>query len=124
MEPIPFEGGQFDVTDINNYVSQLFAASLGLKLADSVRRVLMYTKQKNEHKSFYALCRGLFPIHELCGTMTALQLAKRDVLGINIPLWRMLLPSVFIHVSSSCVTYIYIYIYPVFEINANNYCFV
>ena len=29
--------------------------------------------------------------------MTALELARRNVLGIEIPLWRMLAPAVFIH---------------------------
>jgi len=75
----------------------MLAASLGLKLCDSCRRILMYTKSKDENKRFYAICRGIFPVHELCGTMTSLELAKRDVLGIDIPLWRILLPAVFIH---------------------------
>jgi hypothetical protein len=31
----------------------------------------------------------------LCGTITALELAKRDVvLGLNAPLWKMLFPAV------------------------------
>ena len=89
--------GEADVTDINPYVTHMLFASLGIKLADNFRRVLMYTKAHQTHKSFYALLRGIFPIHELCGTMTALELAKRDVLGVNVPTWRMLLPAVFIH---------------------------
>jgi hypothetical protein len=57
----------------------------------------MYTKTDNVDKEFYAFCRGIFPIQELCGTMTALALAQRDVLGFNMPLWKMLLPAVVIH---------------------------
>lgn len=89
--------GLGEVTDINPYVSQMLAASLGLKLADGCRRILMYTKKGDENRAFYAIFRGLFPIQELCGTMTVLQLAKRNILGINTPLWKMLLPGVVIH---------------------------
>ena len=32
------------VTNINCYVTQMLAASLGLKLCDVTRRILMYTK--------------------------------------------------------------------------------
>lgn len=85
------------MTNINPYVSQMLAVSLGIKLCDSTRRILMYTKDSDENKGFYALCRGIFPIQELCGTMTALALAKRDVLGWNMPLWKMLAPAVVIH---------------------------
>jgi hypothetical protein len=86
-----------DVTSIRPYVSHMAASSLGLKLADSIRRALMYTKPTDSHKAFYALCRGIFPIHELCGIMTALQLAKRDVLGIYMPLFKVIFPAVFVH---------------------------
>jgi len=68
-----------------------------MKLCDAGRRILMYTKVSNENKSFYAICRGIFPIHELCGTMTALALAKRDLLGVDLPVWRMLLPATIVH---------------------------
>ena len=86
-----------DVRNVNTYVTHMMASSLGLKLADSIRRALMYTKITDTHKGFYALCRGIFPIHELCGTLTALQLAKRDVLGFYMPVWKIILPAVFLH---------------------------
>lgn len=86
-----------DVTSISPYVSHMAASSLGLKLADSIRRALMYTKPVDSHKVFYALCRGIFPIHELCGILTALQLAKRDVLGIYMPVFKIIFPAVFVH---------------------------
>jgi hypothetical protein len=76
---------------------QMLAASLGLKLFDVTRRILMYTKEGDLYKRTYAICRGTFPIHELCGTMTALLLARRDVLGVNLPQWQILGPAVFIH---------------------------
>jgi len=93
-EPIPMER---EVTKINTYITEMLAASLGLKMCDSIRRILMYTKESNVDKGFYAFCRGVFPIQELCGTMTALALAKRDVLGVDTPLWQMLAPAVVIH---------------------------
>lgn len=86
-----------EVTNINCYVTQMLAASLGLKLFDSTRRILMYTKKSDSYKHFYAVCRGAFPIHELCGTMTALFLARRDILGVNMPMWKIIGPAVFIH---------------------------
>ncbi|KAL7429931.1 hypothetical protein ACHAXH_002289 [Discostella pseudostelligera] len=85
------------VTNINCYVTQMLAASLGLKLFDATRRILMYTKKTDKNKLTYAICRGTFPIHELCGTMTALLLARRDVLGVNLPLWKIIGPAVFLH---------------------------
>ena len=54
-------------------------------------------KPSDDFKRVYAVCRGTFPIHELCGTMTALLLARRDVIGVNLPLWKILGPAVFIH---------------------------
>jgi len=57
----------------------------------------MYTKASDESKGYYALCRGIFPIQELCGTITALALAKRDVLGWEMPTWKILAPAVVIH---------------------------
>ncbi|CAB9513519.1 solute carrier family 26 [Seminavis robusta] len=89
--------GKKEVTNVNKYVTQMLAVSIGLKLADAGRRVLMYTKPQHADKSFYALCRGIFPIQELCGTMTALRLAKRDVLGAETPTWWILAPAVIVH---------------------------
>jgi hypothetical protein len=85
------------VINVNHYISGMLAVSIGLKLADSIRRVCMYTKVGDANKAFYAFCRGIFPIQELCGTVTALGLARRDVLGQKTPLWKLLLPSVILH---------------------------
>ena len=97
LERIEKGPGESDVTNVNAYVSQMLAASMGIKLCDSVRRILMYTKKDDASKSFYAFARGVFPIHEICGTMTALELAKRDLLGVDMPSWRLLLLAVVIH---------------------------
>ena len=86
-----------NVVNVNHYVSGMLAVSVGLKLADSIRRICMYTKARDVNKGFYAFCRGIFPLQELCGTVTALGLARRDVLGQKTPLWKLLLPAVIIH---------------------------
>jgi hypothetical protein len=86
-----------EVIKVNSYVSNMLAISVGLKLVDAIRRVCMYTKATDQNKCFYAFVRGLFPIHELCGTVTALSLARRDVLGQPMPVWKLLLPSVIFH---------------------------
>jgi hypothetical protein len=75
----------------------MIAVSLGVKCCDSARRILLYTKSNNDSKGFFAVCRGIFPIPELCGTLTALGLARRDLLGQPTPLWKLLAPAVIIH---------------------------
>jgi hypothetical protein len=62
-----------------------------------LRRILLYTKAQHANKSFFAIFRGIFPIQELCGTLTALALAKRDLLGFYTPLWQVLGPAVVLH---------------------------
>lgn len=96
-EAIIRQPGEKDCLSANRYLSQMLAVSFAMKLCDSGRRVLLYTKNGNANKSFYAFFRGGFPIHELCGTMTALALAKRDLLGFFIPLWKLLAPAVVVH---------------------------
>lgn len=86
-----------EVTNVNAYISNMLAVTLGIKLADSIRRVCMYTKPQNAAKTFYAVFRGVFPVRELCGTITALGLARRDVLGQHVPLWKILFPATVIH---------------------------
>lgn len=75
----------------------MLAVTLGLKLCDAGRRILLYTKSSNANKRFYAVCRGIFPIQDLCGAMTALALAKRDLLGLETPLWKLLAPAIVVH---------------------------
>jgi hypothetical protein len=96
-EPIVRRFGEKDSLSANRCVSQMLAVSLALKLCDAGRRVLLYTKASHPNKGCYSLLRGVFPIHELCGTMTALALAKRDLLGFHIPLWKLLAPGVVVH---------------------------
>jgi hypothetical protein len=85
------------ITNINPYIAGMLAVSLGIKWADAIRRVCMYTKVVDEQKNVYAFLRGIFPVQELCGIMTALGLARRDVLGQKMPLWKILLPATIVH---------------------------
>ena len=96
-EAIVRKDGEHDCANANPYITQMLAISLGLKLSDAGRRILLYTKATNPNKSFYAFCRGIFPIQDLCGAMTAIALAKRDLLGVETPLWKLLAPAVVVH---------------------------
>jgi len=64
-----------------SYVVYMTAICLGLKVADNTRRILLYTAPHHKHKNFFAIARGLFPLQELCGAMTALALARRNLLS-------------------------------------------
>ena len=74
-------------THVHSYLGYLMAAAMGLKAADNLRRVCLYTHRLgHHHKIFFAFMRGLFPVHELCALLTALQIANRDILGKRVPL--------------------------------------
>ena len=96
-EPIVRMPPEQDAVSANKIITQALAVSIGIKMADVGRRILLYTKPSHQDQGFYAVCRGLFPIHELCGTMTALNVAKRNLLGVDTPSWVILLPAIVIH---------------------------
>jgi hypothetical protein len=52
---------------------------------------------KQPSKFFFALARGIFPVQELCGAFTALNLVRRDILGERMAWWRLLGPAVVLH---------------------------
>ena len=58
---------------LKSYVVVMTALSLGLKVADSVRRILLYTHANQKHKMFFALARSFFP-GKLCATVTNVSL--------------------------------------------------
>jgi hypothetical protein len=95
--PIPRKQGEVEVVNANHYVTSMLSATFGLKLSDATRRILSYTKPHHTYKRFYAFSRGWYPIQEVCGVMTALNLAKRDILGIPMPLWKVLAPGIMLH---------------------------
>ena len=84
-------------TSVHAYLGYMLAAGGGLKLADNARRVALYTRPEQLQKTFFAFARGVFPVHELCSAITAMELVKSDVLGKPMPAWKMVLPAAFLH---------------------------
>ena len=68
---------------VRSYIIYMTAITLGLKIADNTRRIVQSSRPQQRHKEFFALVRGIFPVQELCGAMTALSLARREVLSIG-----------------------------------------
>ncbi|CAM9482022.1 unnamed protein product [Pylaiella littoralis] len=68
-------------THVHTYLLYVLGSAIGLKAACTVQRVLVYTREHHEHKAFFALARGFFPLFELCGSIMAMNLARRDILG-------------------------------------------
>ena len=56
-------------TSVHNYLGYLLAAGMGLKMADNMRRVCLYTRPENHQKTFFAFARGVFPVHEICAAL-------------------------------------------------------
>lgn len=54
---------------VKSYVVVMTALSLGLKVADSIRRILLYTHANQKHKMFFALARSVFPGRQ-CATVS------------------------------------------------------
>lgn len=46
---------------LKSYVVVMTALSLGLKVADNIRRILLYTHANQKHKMFFAVARSFFP---------------------------------------------------------------
>lgn len=82
---------------VHSTLVYMTAAALGLKAADNARRILVYTRPQDTSKPFFALARGFFPVHELCGAFTALNLVRRDILGERMSWIRLLAPAVILH---------------------------
>lgn len=72
--------GVLPQNDVRSYIIYGVIISLGLKMADTFRRISLYTKPNHTNKTLFSFLRGLFPLQELCGATTALQLAKADIL--------------------------------------------
>ena len=86
---------------VRSYIIHMAAISLGLKVADNTRRIVQYTRPHQRHKQFFSLARGFFPVQELCGAMTALALARRDVLGLGGWDITSLVPAIVLHATAT-----------------------
>ena len=61
---------------VRTQIIHMLAISLGLKVADNYRRILLYNAPSDRYKAFFAIGRGIFPVQELCGILTALGRAE------------------------------------------------
>jgi len=86
---------------VRSYMIYMAALTMGLKVADNTRRILVYTSPHHRHKGFFAIARGVFPVQELCGAMTALAIARRDVLGLPGRDLTSLAPAVILHAAAN-----------------------
>ena len=59
----------------------MLAISLGLKVADNTMRILVNAAPQYRKNNVFALARGLFPVQELCGVLTALSISRRLTMG-------------------------------------------
>ncbi|CAM9198651.1 unnamed protein product [Chrysoparadoxa australica] len=84
-------------THVHTYLMYVVGASLGLKAADNARRVFMYTHASHDNKFIFAAARGFFPLHELGAGLTAMNLARREILGENVPMWKVYFPAALLH---------------------------
>lgn len=90
-----------NIVTIRSYVILMISAALGIKVADNIRRILLYSQPNQRHKMFFAVTRGIFPIQELCGAITALNLARHDILGHKISLLASISPSIVLHIMAN-----------------------
>ena len=61
---------------VRGIVIYSLAIALGIKSADTARRVLLYSAPSMRHKTFFALARSVYPVQEICSVLTALNYAK------------------------------------------------
>jgi len=86
---------------VRSYLIYMLAASYGIKVADMTRRILLYTHPYHPNKAFYALARSVHPIRELCGLLTGLRWAARDMLNHKTSLLSIIWPAVVLN-SMAC----------------------
>lgn len=86
---------------VRSYMIYMTAITLGLKAADNTRRILLYTSPNHRHKNFFAIARGFFPVQELCGAMTSLAIARRNVLGLPGMDFGSVAPAIALHLTAN-----------------------
>mmetsp|Transcript_2853 Transcript_2853/g.3986 ORF Transcript_2853/g.3986 Transcript_2853/m.3986 type:complete len:458 (+) Transcript_2853:82-1455(+) len=86
---------------VHSYVELIIAAAVGLKVADNGRRILMYNKSFHSQKFLFALLRGFYPLHEICAAISAMKLARKEVLGHKIGTFGIFVPAFLLHALSN-----------------------
>ena len=68
LENVPSKAGNILLVNsdsaerpVRQYVVMMTAVTLGMKVADNLRRVLLYARADQRHKSFFAMARSFFP---------------------------------------------------------------
>mmetsp|Transcript_14210 Transcript_14210/g.42990 ORF Transcript_14210/g.42990 Transcript_14210/m.42990 type:complete len:345 (+) Transcript_14210:64-1098(+) len=80
---------------IHTVLLRCVSASVGMKFSDGARRISLYSRPWHPQPHFFAAGRGLFPIQELCGALTATRVfTKQSTFGI-------ILPSILLHASAT-----------------------
>eukprot|EP00622_Pseudochattonella_farcimen_P001408 FR736092.1.p1 GENE.FR736092.1~~FR736092.1.p1 ORF type:complete len:301 (+),score=31.31 FR736092.1:125-904(+) len=90
-------GGNPKYASVHTYLGYMLCSAMGLKMADNLRRVSLYTRPTHTQRTFFAFARGIFPVHELCAALTAMQLAKKEILGRDWSTARILTPAILLH---------------------------
>ena len=106
------EGLNAQPITVRSHIIHMAAISLGLKVADNCRRILLYNAPTDRYKTFFAISRSVFPVQELCGILTALARAEENLLfEENVhqkenyknkrSLWKVLGPAVLLHIMAN-----------------------
>jgi hypothetical protein len=72
-----------------------------MKIGDNTRRILLYTQPEHYHKTFFAIARSVYPIRELCGCLSALRWAAKDILGHNTTFLQRIWPAILLNAMAS-----------------------
>eukprot|EP01038_Epipyxis_sp_PR26KG_P014071 gene14071-18879_t len=65
------------------YLICMATVSIGYKIADNTRRIILYNAPHHRNKMMYALLRSILPIEELCGAIILFAKIKVDFFGFN-----------------------------------------
>ena len=86
MNPNPFSLPQTQAkyASVHTYLGYMLASAMGLKMADNLRRISLYARPAHHQRTFFAFARGIFPLHELCAALTAMQVSH-GLNGLNQP---------------------------------------
>ena len=86
---------------VRSYVVYMLTVSMALKSADITRRILLYSSSDHQHKTLYAIARSIYPVRELCGTLSALRWAGKDILGHRHSFLQCVSPAIALHMMSA-----------------------
>mmetsp|Transcript_6813 Transcript_6813/g.9533 ORF Transcript_6813/g.9533 Transcript_6813/m.9533 type:complete len:504 (-) Transcript_6813:85-1596(-) len=86
---------------VHSALTRFISSAIGFKFADTFRRVALYSKPWHHQQTFFAVARGLFPIHELCAALMAPRLVTCILSCSKTNLLSILFPAVLLHASAN-----------------------